>query len=165
KLAKKHDVKVSFDPNIRLKMWSKEEARRIIAEILPDVDILLASDDELEIILESKNPEQVFKKAEQLGISTVAMKRAENSTIGYDKGETIEVNTFSVENVVDTVGAGDGFDAGFIYGYLKGWQMEKVITFANMVGSMVVGVKGDNEGLPYLEDVLARIDNRDVIER
>src|SRR5699024_1818363 len=84
KLAKKHDVKVSFDPNIRLKMWSKEEARRIIAEILPDVDILLASDDELEIILESKNPEQVFKKAEQLGISTVAMKRAENSTIGYD---------------------------------------------------------------------------------
>src|SRR5699024_1558455 len=53
-LAKKHDVKISFDPNIRLKMWSKEEARKVLLKILPEVDILLAGDEEMDIIIGEK---------------------------------------------------------------------------------------------------------------
>src|SRR5699024_12509274 len=41
-LAKKHGLKISFDPNIRLRMWSREKAREVLSRFLPNVDILLA---------------------------------------------------------------------------------------------------------------------------
>src|SRR5690606_2774669 len=62
-LAKKHGVKISLDPNIRLKLWSKEEARNYLSEILPQVDILLAGDEEMEIIWGLKDPEAIINKA------------------------------------------------------------------------------------------------------
>ena len=52
-LAKQNGLLVSFDPNIRLKLWSKEEAKEFIHDLLPDVDILLTGEDEAEIILGS----------------------------------------------------------------------------------------------------------------
>jgi 2-dehydro-3-deoxygluconokinase len=67
--------------------------------------------------------------------------------------------------IVDTVGAGDGFDAGFVYGVLKGWPLDKTLNFANTIGSMVVSVSGDNEGLPYLEDVLIQLGEKEFIDR
>src|SRR5699024_12703008 len=67
-LAKKHDVKISFDPNIRLKMWSKEEARKILLEILPEVDILLAGDEEMDIIIGEKDPTAIIEKSKEMGI-------------------------------------------------------------------------------------------------
>ncbi len=53
----------------------------------------------------------------------------------------------------------------FLYGYLQGWSLEKMLLFANTIGSMVVEVIGDNEGLPYLEEVQARLGEIERIER
>ena len=47
----------------------------------------------------------------------------------------------------DTVGAGDGFDAGYIYSYLRQLFTAGKLTFANAVGALVTTVLGDNEGL------------------
>src|SRR5690625_2353561 len=79
-LAKKHGVRVSFDPNIRLKMWSKEEARETMLTILPHVDILLSGDEEMEIILGTTDPEEMIKKSKQYGISLVTIKRGEKGS-------------------------------------------------------------------------------------
>lgn len=67
--------------------------------------------------------------------------------------------------IADTVGAGDGFDAGVIYGLLNDWNSERTLTFANKIGSMVVGVYGDNEGLPYMDEVLEKLGEKTLIER
>ena len=66
---------------------------------------------------------------------------------------------------IDTVGAGDGFDAGYIYAMLHGYSPEERIEFANGVGALVTTVSGDNEGLPYLNEVQALIHNEKIIER
>lgn len=164
-LAKSNGVKISFDPNIRLRMWSKEEARKVLSEILPHVDILLAGDEEMEIILGEKDPGIIIEKAKELGIPFIAIKQGDKGSVGYLKGNVVAAPPVKAAKVVDTVGAGDGFNAGIIYGILQDWPLEKTLHFANTIGSMVVSVKGDNEGLPYLQDVQARLGEVERIER
>lgn len=164
-LAKKHGVLVSFDPNIRLKLWTEEEARTVLREFLPYVDIFLTGEEEAELLLGTSDPREVIELGKAFGISHIAIKQGEKGSVGYQNGEYIEAPAFKAKKVVDTVGAGDGFDSGFIYGLLNQWPLQKTLQFANVIGSMVVSVSGDNEGLPYLEDVLVQLGEREFIER
>ncbi|GEN87682.1 sugar kinase [Oceanobacillus sp. FSL W8-0428] len=165
RLAKKHGVKVSFDPNIRLKMWTKEEARKVLLDILPHVDILLAGDEEMDIIIGESNPKAIIEKTKEIGIPTIIVKRGEHGSAGYHQGQLIYADPVKATKVVDTVGAGDGFNAGFLYGYLHDWDLERSLHFANTIGSMVVSITGDNEGLPYYEDVQERLGEIEKVER
>lgn len=164
-LAKKHGLRISFDPNIRLRMWSKEEARDTLSKILPHVDILLAGDEEMDIIIGENDPDVIIEKMKELGISYIAIKQGEKGSVGYFNGEKIVAPPVKASKVVDTVGAGDGFNSGILYGYLQNWSLTKTLEFANTIGSMVVSVKGDNEGLPYYEDVQGRLGEIERIER
>ncbi|WP_156855215.1 sugar kinase [Oceanobacillus sp. AG] len=164
-LAKKNNLLISFDPNIRLRMWSKKEASQVLAEILPHVDILLAGDEEMDIIIGEKNPKAIIEKTKKMGVTYIAVKQGENGSVGYYKGEIVEAPPVKSNKVVDTVGAGDGFNAGVLYGILNKWPLEKTLHFANTIGSMVVSVVGDNEGLPYYEDVQGKLGEIERIER
>ncbi|WP_173915496.1 sugar kinase [Halobacillus sp. Marseille-Q1614] len=164
-LAKKHDVKVSFDPNIRLKLWSKEQARETLAKILPDIDILLAGAEEMDILIGESDPDKIIEETKNLGIPYTAIKLGSEGSVGYYEGEKLKAPPVPPKKVVDTVGAGDGFNAGFLYGFLQKWPLEKILHFANTIGSMVVGVKGDNEGLPYYEEVQVLLGEKELIER
>lgn len=164
-LAKKHGLLVSFDPNIRLKLWTKEEAKAALLQFLPYVDILLTGQEEADLLLGVSEPKEIIEKSKEFGISYVAIKQGDKGSIGYHNGQTIEAPPVKVKKVVDTVGAGDGFDCGFIYGVLQQWSLEKTLQFANTIGSMVVSVSGDNEGLPYLDEVLVQLGEKEFIER
>jgi 2-dehydro-3-deoxygluconokinase len=163
--AKKHHVLVSMDPNIRLKLWTREEVKEALVTLLPSVDILLTGLDEAEILFDTVEPEKIIEICRGYGVSTVAIKLGESGSIGYKNGEYIEAAPVKASKVVDTVGAGDGFDVGFVYGILNGWTLERTLLFANTIGSMVVSVAGDNEGLPLLEEVLIRLGEGEFIER
>lgn len=164
-LAKRNGVLVSFDPNIRLKLWSRERAKEVISDILPFVDILLTGTDEAELLFDTKDEKEIIEKSKLLGVSYVALKKGEEGSVGYHNDEIIQSAPVTARKVVDTVGAGDGFDAGFLYGILQQWPLKKILMFANTIGSMVVSVSGDNEGLPYLEDVLVQLGEKEFIER
>src|SRR5690625_7687811 len=120
-------------------MWSKQEAKETLLNILPNVDILLAGDDEMEIILGTKVPEQIFHQLREFNMSFIAIKRGEKGSVGFSESKTMELPAIKNTSVVDTVGAGDGFNAGVLYGYLQKWSLKKILTFANMIGSIVVG--------------------------
>lgn len=165
KLAKKNNLTISFDPNIRLKMWSKEEAKNYIDQLLPYVDILLIGDEEIEILLGETSIEAAIRTFHNLGIEKVIVKKGANGAIGSDGVNVYDVEAIKPKALVDTVGAGDGFAAGFLTAMLKGESLEYSIRFANAVGSLVVGVEGDNEGLPYYDDVLVHLGQSKKIER
>lgn len=165
RLAKKNGLLISFDPNIRLKMWTKEEAKEFINSILPEVDILLVGDEEVELLLETTDLEQAIKVFYSYGISKVVIKRGAKGAMGYEGKEIFYVDGIQPKALVDTVGAGDGFAAGFLTSTIKGESFEDSIRFGNAVGSLVVGVEGDNEGLPYYEDVLVHLGKNKKIER
>lgn len=165
KLAKKHNLTVSFDPNIRLKMWTKEEAKAYIEKLLPDVDILLVGDEEIEILLGETTMEDAIKTFHGYGIDKVIVKKGAKGALGSDGKNVYEVDAIKPKALVDTVGAGDGFAAGFLTAFCEGKTLEECVKFANAVGSLVVGVEGDNEGLPNYEDVLVHLGQAKKIER
>ncbi|WP_082232443.1 sugar kinase [Halobacillus massiliensis] len=164
-IAKDHGAQISLDPNIRLKLWTKQEAKAGLSELLPYVDILLTGEEEADLLFNTHEPNQLIANCNQLGITTVAVKKGEKGAIVHSNGQWADQEAVSPGKVVDTVGAGDGFDAGFIYGTLKGWTLERTLKFANIIGSMVVSVYGDNEGLPELDDVLMELGEKELIER
>jgi 2-dehydro-3-deoxygluconokinase len=163
-IAKDKGVPVSFDPNIRLKLWTIEEARKAYNEIFPYVDILLTGLDEIRLIIGKDSNEELGEFANQYGIKDLVIKDGANGSRLYRDGNWIEAPGFSV-NPIDTVGAGDGFDSGYVYGWLNDLNPEQLLRFANGVGALVTTVSGDNEGLPYLEEVSAFINNESIIER
>ena len=165
KLAKKFNLIVSFDPNIRLKMWTREEAKSFIEKLLPNVDILLIGDEEIETLLGETTIEDAIKTFHNYGIEKVVVKKGAKGAIGSDGKNIYDVEAIKPKALVDTVGAGDGFAAGFLTALLKGEILENCVRFANAVGSLVVGVEGDNEGLPYYDDVLVHLVKSKKVER
>lgn len=152
-IAKKHGVKIVFDPNLRLKLWAEEEAKKVFKEIVELADIILPGMDEGEFITGETTPEAVAEALSGTEPKTVIIKLGEKGAFYKTPEASGYVEGFPVKQVVDPVGAGDGFAAGIISGLLKKEPMEEVVRKANAIGAIVVGVSGDIEGLPRLEDV------------
>lgn len=165
KLAKKHNLKISMDPNIRLKLWDEEKARTILLRWMEDVDYLLAGTEELVLLFGTDDVDQWAGKIKEYFVSHLFIKQGENGAMLLTNNKLYEQSSEENVSAIDTVGAGDGFDAGVLYGLLNNWSPEKILKFANILGSMVVEVLGDNEGLPYLEDALNKLEDKKVIER
>lgn len=164
KKARAHNVKITLDPNIRLKTWDKETASTFLGELLPYADILLTSDDELEVLKIATPFEDIKSLLEGCHLDEIIVKRGHLSTQYVSKDKQFDKEVFKV-NPIDTVGAGDGFASGYLYAMSKGYDAEKRVVFANAVGGMVTEVLGDNEGLPYLEQVESFLNDEKLILR
>jgi 2-dehydro-3-deoxygluconokinase len=165
KLAKKHNILVSLDPNIRLKLWSAAQARQTLLSYLSYVDILITGEEEANILLGTSEPNQVFSAAMENGIHHVILKLGERGAIGYRDGEVVKAPVIGPTNVVDVIGAGDGFASGYLYSLIQQWPLEQSLAFANAVAGHVIGVMGDNEGLPYKEEIEVFLGERVEIQR
>jgi len=151
--ARDSGVKVSFDTNIRLKLWSPDRAREKILSFLKLCDILFTDVEDSEILICKSDPAEAARELLKLGPEIVVIKMGEKG--GYaatSKGEEAWGKSFKVP-VIDTVGAGDAFDAAFMSGILRGWSLEKCLEVANAAGALCVTVRGDVEAIPTIEDI------------
>lgn len=164
KIAKENGVMVSFDPNIRLKLWTIEEAKPILLEIAKMADIILPGVDEGELLLGTSDEKQIAEKFLNLGCKLVAVKLGANGCYVSDKNESVYVEGFKVEPE-DTVGAGDGFAAGFLSGVLKELTLKECGEYGNGVGAMATLVKGDSEGYPYNDQLMEFMGRKKSIDR
>ncbi len=87
-------------------------------------------------------------------VETLAIKLGARGALGVAKGRRSFSTSIPVE-VVDTVGAGDSFDAGFVYGYLQGWPIEKTLRAAVICGSLSTREMGGTAGQASLPELLA----------
>ncbi|HPZ29707.1 MAG TPA: carbohydrate kinase family protein, partial [Defluviitoga sp.] len=72
---------------------------------------------------------------------------------------------YKVERIVDPIGAGDAFAAGFLAGLIQGYTLKDAVRLANAAGAFALTVKGDVEGLPTWEDLQAFFGNNDGFTR
>ncbi|WP_400162050.1 sugar kinase [Brevibacillus sp. TJ4] len=165
RLAKKNGVLVTFDPNIRLKLWTPDEARETLLALMPYVDVVLAGEEEAELLVGTSEPAEVFARFAKLGVDHVIIKQGERGAVGCRDGAVLHHPAIPAPVVVDTVGAGDGFAVGYLYSLLQGWDLQQSLHLANLIGSIVVGVRGDNEGLPYLDEIEVYLGHKKRIER
>jgi 2-dehydro-3-deoxygluconokinase len=152
-MAKKHHLKIVFDPNIRLKLWDKEEARTVLRDIAQHADVVLPGLDEGQLITGETTPEKVVENLRTSEHQLFIVKLGAKGAYYEQNGQSGYVEGFSVEEVVDPVGAGDGFAAGVISGLLRHLPLHEVVKLGNAIGAIVVGVNGDVEGLPRWDEV------------
>ncbi len=141
-------MKVCFDPGALY-------ARRGFNELKPIIQRSFAVlPNELEIkLLTGQSYEQGAKTFLELGAEIVAVKLGKQGCYVTDGKENHMIKTFNVE-VVDTTGAGDAFNAGFIYGLLKGKDLFECGRIGNFVASRCISQIGARTGLPRLADLM-----------
>ncbi|MFZ5881723.1 MAG: carbohydrate kinase family protein [Chloroflexota bacterium] len=84
-------------------------------------------------------------------VEAAAIKLGARGALGARASQRVRVPSIPVQ-VVDTVGAGDSFDAGFVYGYLQGWEMERSLRLACVCGALSTRQAGGTNGQPTLEE-------------
>lgn len=163
-VCKDNDVQISFDPNLRLKLWNIEQARPILLELAQSCDYFLPGYDECKLLYQTDDDDTIFQNLRKLKAVTVVKSFHDNNVI-VRENDVHSVPFDKVDKVIDTVGAGDGFCAGFLAGLSKGYSHEESVQLGGLTGSLVVQAPGDWEALPTWEEVELLRGNTMHIER
>jgi 2-dehydro-3-deoxygluconokinase len=139
---------VSFDPNYRAPLWDTATARATLTDLIQSVDLLLMSDEDAQVLFGETDAVLSLERAAALGPRTVILKQAALGAAALADGAHYHVPAKPVRKVVDTVGAGDGFNAGFLAGLISGWKMERCLALGAEIGAKAVAKLGDYAGYP-----------------
>lgn len=161
-LAHQAGALVSFDPNVRLRLWDAETCRRTLRSLIRHCDIVLPGSDEAELLTGESDPLIAARALRALGPRLVIVKLGAQGAMALDDDGLVQAPALKLERIVDPVGAGDGFAAGFLSGQLRGWTIAESLRLGNVVGASAMSVSGDVEGLPTWEEVLSLDTGRDV---
>jgi len=157
RLARERGVLVSYDPNLRRKLWpSLDDARAAMQEVLPFADIVLPSaPEEMTDLLDVQTTEEGIERLWAAGVSTAAVKLgAKGCLLGHD-GRVVAIPPFVPEAVVDATGAGDAFDGAFLHGLVSGLSPEEAARLAVVCAGLSLRSRGAIGGLPYHEEAYA----------
>lgn len=147
--ARKAGVPIFFDPNLRPQLWpSQEEMVRSINALAALADYVMPGENEGKTLCGSADPETIARFYLDLGAKTVIVKVGPDGAYVASKDRTFRVTAYSPREIVDTVGAGDGFAAGVISGVMEGLSLEDAVRRGNAIGAIQVMNVSDNEGLP-----------------
>lgn len=150
--ARQNGLTVSFDPNLRPQLWpSQAEMAETLNALAARADIVLPGAEEGKVLCGSAAPQDIANFYLGQGAKAVVVKMGSNGAFVATKEEQQAVPGFAVAEVVDTVGAGDGFAAGVISALLEGKTMMAAARRGNAIGAIQVMSVGDNEGLPTRE--------------
>ncbi|GGN90950.1 sugar kinase [Saccharibacillus kuerlensis] len=174
-LAREKGLTVSFDPNLRRKLWSEETARETLLSLIPLCDIFMPGDEEAEFLLGHRDIEAYGQAFLKMGPKIVAMKLGAEGSIGFTEKASVRAEPFKVDRLIDTVGAGDAFASGLLSVLLEHREqlteglgeevLHEALHRANLLGSMATQFKGDWEGLPTLAEVRGVLDGEKHITR
>ncbi|QIN80610.1 sugar kinase [Rubrobacter marinus] len=161
--ANERGVAVSFDVNVRWKLFEGRDPRMVLGPLAARADLVFLSDEEAELLFGGSDPASIQEAMPGTRAGTVVVHGAAGA-FAVEEGGVFEKASYPVE-VVDTVGAGDAFVAGFLSGRLRGWNAEECLDMANACGACAVTVPGDLKGLPTTEEALALMRGRPGVER
>ncbi len=146
--AKKHDVKISFDPNLRLKLWNLDRARAITHEMVKYADILLPGLDDALQLCGKENKEEVLDFYENIGAKTIALTMGGDGVMLRHNKETHFISPYKV-NAIDATGAGDTFDGNFLAALMAGKSHLEAAHIANAAAALAVQGYGATAPMPY----------------
>ena len=120
-----------MENTVRERMW---------AAIEEFVDIVFMNEEESKALAGTDDLDAALAEVADV-VDTVVMKLGRRGSVVMHKGERFEVGVFPVD-AVDTTGAGDAYAAGFLYGYIHGWDPRRSAELGARVASMTVGQLG-----------------------
>jgi 2-dehydro-3-deoxygluconokinase len=159
---------VSFDLNLRRKLLDLGAWVEILRRALPLVEWLLAGDEELMLLTGARGAEEALTWCRAhgfLGTGVVVRRGPDGAEAATLDGERAREPAWPVARQVDTVGAGDGFDAGFLAARVWGWPLQRSLQLANLVGASALTTRGDHDGFPTETEALAWLEGEPPLER
>ncbi|MFL9880523.1 sugar kinase [Herbaspirillum rhizosphaerae] len=140
---------ISFDPNLRPMLWpSQEVMAQKLNELAFKADWVLPGLSEGKILTGYSEPRDIAAFYLEKGVKQVVIKLGAEGAYFRNASEEGVVTGVEVKEVIDTVGAGDGFAVGVISGLLEGLSMPEAVMRGNRIGAFAIQVVGDMEGLP-----------------
>jgi sugar/nucleoside kinase (ribokinase family) len=149
KMTDRENVPVSLDPQ----MSATGEWSNAFRGVFDGLELLLLDEVEALSISRKKTASDAIEKLLKSGVRVVAVKAGNMGCIVGGNGRISRVKAVRTRTL-STIGAGDAFDAAFIYGYLRKWPLDKVAKFANVVASTSTTHLGCMTAIPRAEEAL-----------
>lgn len=144
-----------LDLDYRPMFWSSPEAARAeVRRALPHVTVAVGNLEECEVAVGEREPHRAADALLDAGVELAIVKQGPRGVLAKTRDETVEVPALEVE-VVNGLGAGDGFGGALCHGLLAGWELERVIRFANAAGAIVAGRLECSTAMPTSDEVVA----------
>ena len=159
-------VPVSFDVNYRSRLWTPEQARGFLQEILPRLRYLFVGSDDAEVVFKLGGPpEAVLRGLRGLapGATVVLTMGEAGSAVLADDGSVVRPSRLYTVAVVDRVGAGDAYAAGFLWASLTGRTVQEAVDAGTALAALKCTVWGDVPLVTLAElDELLVSDNTEI---
>jgi len=159
--ARERGCKVSFDVNYRSLLWSPDEARVTCREILPHVNLLIATEDDGRMLLgQAPGREELLQRLfDVYSPDAAVITCGADGSMAYDGGRIYRSEGYPVQ-VVNRLGAGDAFDAGLLYGYLTS-DLQSGLGYGSAMAALKMTIP-QNVPLIEREDVERLVSGRNL---
>ena len=136
-------IKISFDVNYRGKLWTPRKAEKTLTPLMERCDLLfLTREDATDLFRLSGSPDQMIQTAyERFQPEICIMTLGGEGGLAFDGKRLYRSPAYDVE-ILDRLGAGDSFTAGFLCGYLEG-SIQNGMNYASAMAALKLGIKGD----------------------
>ncbi len=151
-VAREAGVQVSFDTNLRLKLWSIERARAVMNDVIGQCDICLPSYDDIVAITGLKDPDALVDHCLRLGAKVVALKLGEQGALVADAKQRHRITPHPCQPV-DATGAGDAFGGAFVHRLLQGDELAQAGRYAAATAALSTEGYGAVAPIPRAEEV------------
>jgi len=152
-LGRNCDAMISLDLNLRLQLWSIESAREALGPVIQKISAIFGTEEEFLDYFGVSDIDEALGAAVALGPRIAVAKMGPDGAVALIEGLRFAHGGYRSPAVVDVVGAGDGFDAGFLASYLRGLSPYECLRRANLCGACAVATPGDFQGYPTLDEM------------
>lgn len=153
RIASEAGVVVSFDPNLRRRLWpDMAAARRALLPLIERSQIVLVGHAEATLLTGQETPVAAGQWLTDHGVTTVAVKLGADGALGFGGGHSYHGQALAV-HPADPIGAGDAFDAAFLCAWMRGADLPECVDEGNLAAGLSIQVCGDIEGLPYRHEM------------
>ncbi len=142
-----------LDLDYRQMFWrSADRARDEVSRALEKITVAVGNREECEIAVGETDPHRAADALLDRGVELAVVKRGPRGVLAKTRDETVEVEAYSID-VVNGLGAGDGFGGALCFGLLAGWPLERTIRFANVAGAIVASRLECSTAMPSTREV------------
>jgi 5-dehydro-2-deoxygluconokinase len=142
-----------LDLDYRSAFWTNPaDATEQIAKALPFVTIAVGNKEECEVAIGETEPQRAADALLERGVEIAIVKQGPKGVLAKTKNESVEVPPYAVE-VVNGLGAGDSFGGALCYGLLEGWDLQRILRFANIAGAIVASRLECSTAMPTYDEV------------
>lgn len=162
--ARRDGRTVSFDPNLRPRLWAtQQEMVTCMNRLAATADLVLPGLAEGQLLTGEKTAQGIADFYLERGSSQVVVKLGAEGAYVANRESRAIVPGLKVQKIVDTVGAGDGFAAGVVSALLEGKSLHEAAERGNAMGARVVQFPGDCDGLPDRAQLAAFMESGGVL--